>query len=249
MDMEAGLKQFWKAYFRLDWKFGLFLLCLICIPRFVLVLSANETGNYSLIGMIMFISAIIPFIFLNKHGRKQIGIIATNKILPLVYALIAGIAFSYLLYLLGQYLYADSYENWYQYIGKSYNIPEGISAQDKKIMFAIMAIIGMTFSPIGEEFFFRGIVHSSFANSIGDRRASVVDSSAFALTHLSHFGLVFIDYSWTFYFMPALIWVLSMFILSLFFFQMKRATGSLWGAVLCHSGFNLGMIYFIFYAM
>jgi hypothetical protein len=28
-------------------------------------------------------------------------------------------------------------------------------------MFAIMAITGMTFSPIGEELFFRGIVHGT----------------------------------------------------------------------------------------
>jgi|SRR5690554_4051512 hypothetical protein len=78
--MEEGLKHFWKGYFKLNWKFGLFLVLIICIPRFVLVLNANETGNYSFIGIIMFISAIIPFIFLNKYGRKQIGISRTNKL-------------------------------------------------------------------------------------------------------------------------------------------------------------------------
>ena len=135
------------------------------------------------------------------------------------------------------------YENWYEYIGKSYNIPDEITGQEKKIMFAIMAITGMTFSPIGEELFFRGIVHNSFANSLGDKKASIIDSLAFSLTHISHFGLVFINNNWDFYLLPALIWVLSTFLVSVLFFQMKRITGSIWGAVICHSGFNLGMIY------
>lgn len=247
--MEDGLKYVWKGYFKLNWKFGLFLVSIICIPRFVLVLNANETGNYSFIGIVMFISAIVPFLFLNKHGRKHIGITKTNKLTSLVYALVAGIVFSYLLYLLGNYLYTNTYENWYEYIGKSYNIPDGISGPEKKIMFVIMAITGMTFSPIGEELYFRGIVHGSFANSFGDKRASIIDSLAFSLTHISHFGLVFLDNKWNFYFLPGLIWVLSMFLVGLLFYQMKRITGSIWGAVLCHSGFNLGMIYCIFYLM
>lgn len=247
--MEDGLKLFWKRYFKLDWKFGLFLLFIICIPRFVLVLKANETGNYSFIGMIMFISAIVPFIFMNKHGQKQIGISKTNKIKSLVYALIAGLVFSYLLYFIGKYLYGNTYENWYEYIGKSYIIPDKITGQEKRIMFAFMAVTGMTFSPIGEEFFFRGIVHYSFANSLGIKNASIIDSLAFSLTHISHFGLVFVNNNWNFYLLPALIWVLSMFLVSLIFFKMKRITGSIWGAVICHSGFNLGMIYCIFFLL
>ena len=247
--MDNELRNFWNRYFRLNWKFGLFLLLIICIPRFILVLKANETGNYSLIGLMMFISAITPFIFLNKHGLKQIGIKKTNKLQILGYALIVGLAYSFLLYLLGTGMYENTYENWYEYIGKSYNIPDGITAQERKIMFAIMAITGMTFSPIGEELFFRGIVHGSFANSIGDKKASIIDSLAFALTHISHFGIVFVNNKWDFYLVPALIWMMSMFFVSILFFQMKRITNSIWGAVLCHSGFNLGMIYCIFYLM
>lgn len=197
----------------------------------------------------MLVSALIPFIFLNKHGLKRIGIKKTKKLRILGYALIIGIVFSVLLHFLGMELYDNSYKNWYEYIGKSYNIPDDISAQDKRIMFAIMAITGMTFSPIGEELFFRGIVHGSFAKSIGDQKASIVDSLAFSLTHISHFGLVFVNSQWVFYLTPMLIWVVSMFVVSVLFFQMKRLTDSLWGAVLCHAGFNLGMIFCIFYLL
>ncbi|MEO9570554.1 MAG: type II CAAX endopeptidase family protein [Polaribacter sp.] len=245
--MKNELKPFWNKYFKFDWKFGLFLLLIVCVTRFILVLKANVTGSYSLIGLVMFISAIIPFVFLSKYGRKKTGIKTTKKLNYLILALGIGIIFSVILHFLGQGLYGKSYENWYEYIGKSYNIPENISAQGKRTMFLIMAITGMIFSPIGEELFFRGIIHGSFAKSVGNKKASIIDSSAFALTHISHFGLVFVNKNWDFYLVPTLIWVLGMFITSLIFFEMKKRTDSILGAILCHSGFNLGMIYCIFY--
>jgi len=116
-------------------------------------------------------------------------------------------------------------------------------------MFTIFAFTGMIFSPIGEELFFRGIVHESFARSIGDRKAALVDSAAFAITHISHFGFVFINNKWSFLILPTLIWVASMFLVCVLFFICKKRSGSIWGAVICHAAFNLGMIYCIFYGM
>lgn len=246
---ETELRPFWEKLFKFDWKFGLFLIALVCIPRFILVLQANQSGNYGPIGAIMFISALTPFIFLNKYGRKNIGIKGTGKIGGLILSLIIGIAFSLLLYIIGIELYGNSYQNWYEYVGKSYNIPKGISGNDKSTMFAIMASTGMIFSPIGEELFFRGIVHGSFAKSIGDKKASVVDSLAFATTHIAHFGLVFVSGIWNFYLIPTIIWVIGMFLVSVLFFKMKKLTNSLLGAIFCHAGFNLGMIYSIFYLL
>ncbi len=245
--MENELKPFWSKIFSFNWKFGLFLILIICIPRFILVLHANETANYVYIGLIMLISAIAPFVFLNKTGRKKIGIKKPTNYRWLIIAFIIGIVFSISLYFIGEAFYGSSYKNWYTYIGKSYNIPEGIDQQSKAVMFGIMAITGMTFSPIGEELFFRGIVHSSFANSVGNGKASLIDSSAFALVHISHFGLVFINQQWEFLAGPTLIWVLSMFFASILFYQCRKRSGSILGAIICHSAFNLGMIYCIFY--
>jgi membrane protease YdiL (CAAX protease family) len=246
---ETELRPFWEKLFKFDWKFGFFLIALVCIPRFILVLQANQSGNYGPIGAIMFVSALVPFIFLNQYGRKKIGIKGTGKIGGLILSLIIGIAFSLLLYIIGIELYGNSYQNWYEYIGKSYNIPKGISGNDKLIMFTIMASTGMIFSPIGEELFFRGIVYGSFAKSIRDKKASSVDSLAFATTHIAHFGLVFVNGIWSFYFIPTIIWVISMFLASILFFKMKKLTNSLLGAIFCHAGFNLGMIYSIFYLL
>lgn len=245
--METQLRPLWARFFKFNWKFGLILILIICIPRFILVLYANSSGNYSLIALIMVISALVPFVFLSKAGRKQIGITRSENLNGLVIALIAGAAGSMLLYLAGEILYGTSYDNWYNYIGKSYNIPTDISHRDKNILFFITAITGITFSPIGEELFFRGIVHSSFEESIGRKRASIVDGAAFALTHISHFGLVFINDQWSFRIVPTIIWVLSMFFVSLLFILLKRYSGSILGAIIGHATFNLGMIYCIFY--
>lgn len=245
--MENELKPFWSRLFDYNWKFGFFLILIICVPRFILVLKANETANYSYIGLIMTISAIAPFIFLNKSELKKIGFTKPKKYSWLLWSFLLGLGFSILLYFVGDLLYKNTIENWYVYIGKSYNISAEISPDDKFVIFIIMAITGMIVSPIGEELFFRGIVHSSFANSFGNVKASIIDSSSFAITHISHFGLVFINNEWKLLTIPTLIWVLSMFLASILFYACRKKTGSILGAIICHSAFNLGMIYCIFY--
>ncbi len=247
--MKQELKPFWNKFFNFDWKFGLFLIFVFCIPRFILVLNANETSSYKFIGIVMIIYAITPFIFLTKYGRKIIGLVKPKNNEWLFYALIIGLIFSIILYFLGDFLYQSTFENWYVYIGKSYNISNGINPNDKLILFAIMSTTGMIFSPIGEELLFRGIIHSSFAKSIGNFKASIVDSLAFALTHISHFGLVFVNNDWNFFVLPTLIWVLGMFLVSVLFYTCRWKSKSILGAIVCHSAFNLGMTYCIFYMM
>ncbi|AZQ64766.1 CPBP family intramembrane metalloprotease [Flammeovirga pectinis] len=241
------LRPFLSDKLKLNWKFSISLLLLVCIPRFYLVLKANVTQNYSSIGLIMLLSGLIPFVFLNKSGLKEIGVCTPNKYYKLLFCLIIGILFSYILYLIGINLFGVTYENWYVYIRESYNIPNIISIDDKMTLFIIMSITGMIFSPLGEELFFRGLVHTGLSNSLGNRFATVIDSLSFALVHISHFGILYINDSWKFYPMPTIIWVISMFIVSLLFIKMKNWTHSIWGAVVGHAGFNLGMIYAIFY--
>jgi uncharacterized protein len=197
----------------------------------------------------MFISAITPFIFLSKYGQKEIGLTRPKNYGWLLFAFIAGLLYSFLLYYIGQSLYRNSYSNWYHYIGKSYKIPAGINQHDKTVMFSVVALTGMIFSPIGEELFFRGIVHGSFAKSIGEKKASLVDSATFGITHMAHFGLIYVNNQWNFLPVPTFIWVLGMFLASIIFFICKQCSGSLFGAMVCHAAFNLGMIYCIFYLL
>jgi membrane protease YdiL (CAAX protease family) len=246
---DKELRPFWLRFFDFNWKFGTFLLVLICVPRFILVLIANMNGSYGTIGLVMLLSALAPFVFLSKQGRRSIGITGTSKYGTMLLAFVLGVAAAVVLHYAGQLIFGLSYRNWYVYIAQSYNIPSGLQGADRMIMFVIMSLVGMTFSPFGEEFFFRGIVHTSFARSLGEKRALIVDCSAFALTHLAHFGLVFINNRFELYVIPGLLWMSAMFLTSMLFYRYKKKTGSLFAAVLCHSGFNLGMIYSIFYLL
>jgi membrane protease YdiL (CAAX protease family) len=249
MNNVTELKPFWHRFFGFNWKFGLFLILIVCIPRFFLVLNANVTGNYGSIGLIMFISALAPFVFLSKVGRKEIGLTLPKKYAELFWDFVIGLIYSSVLYYLGKFLYGNSLENWFNYIGKSYHIPTTVTPHDKAVLFSITAFTGMIFSPVGEELFFRGIVYANFAKSFSGIKAATIESLAFALTHIAHFGLIYTGGQWKFLPMPTLIWILSMFLASLLFLLCKRRSGSLLGAVVCHAAFNLGMIFYIFYLL
>ncbi|MBL0025911.1 MAG: CPBP family intramembrane metalloprotease [Saprospiraceae bacterium] len=245
----SELRPFWAKYFEFNARLGYYLILLVCLPRFVMVLYANMTNNYGPIAIIMVISGLMPFILLSKSGRDTIGIRMTINIKQLVVAFFVGGIISFILYFIGKELYDSSFSNWYEYIGRTYNLPTKLTSQDRAIYFVIFAVTGMTFSPIGEEFFFRGIVHSSLAKQWGERGSSLMDSFAFAMTHISHFGLIYIAGGWQFLWMPTFIWVAFIFLLGLLFFHYRKTSGSIWGAVFCHSGFNLGMTYAIFYLL
>jgi uncharacterized protein len=195
----------------------------------------------------MFISAILPFLFLISYGRMQIGIRKSKNPKCLFGGIILGLSASIVLYFIAELFYQDSFQNWYRYIARTYRIPPTITWENKKTMFFIVAGTSMVFSPIGEELFFRGIVHASFSKSLGEKKATLLDSSAFAITHLSHFGLVYVNTNWDFYLIPSLIWISSMFLVSVLFSKIRHKTESILGAILCHAAFNLGMTYCIFF--
>ncbi|HEV3222888.1 MAG TPA: CPBP family intramembrane glutamic endopeptidase [Puia sp.] len=189
-----------------------------------------------------------PVIFLSKKGRKYIGIKKPTNYYWLLYSFISGAAVCIVIYAVGVLLYKHTISHWFVYISRSYSASGiSLSSSQKFTYFLIYSITGITFSPIGEELFYRGIVHGSFAMDFGENKASILDSLAFALTHLAHFGIVYIPGGWKFLIIPALIWVTSMFISSRIFFICKEKTGSILGAIISHAAFNLTMMYLIFY--
>lgn len=242
------LRPVWLKVFAFNPLFGLVLILLLGIPRFILVLQANVTGNYSMIPVIFIIMMIAPFILFIKAGRREIGIKPPTNYYWLFYSFLTGITICLVMFIVAELLFKEAVSNWFLYISRSYKIPaNGLSASDRLIFFLIYAITGMTFSPFGEELFYRGIVHGSFAGRYGQKKASMIDSLAFALTHLAHFGIVYISGNWQFLFLPALLWVLFMYLAGRLFFLCREKTGSIAGAVICHAGYNLAMMYFIFY--
>jgi len=193
--MQPYLRNFWKSILNFNWKFGLFLVLIICVPRFIMVLHANQYADYRFIGLIMLVSFIIPFVFLNKRGLKAIGWNKPKSYKWLSIAFISGCLYAYLLFVLGKFLYQDSYQNWYVYIANSYKIPTDLTIEAKRQMFFIMAGTGMLFSPFGEELFFRGIVHETFVSRFGNRGAFWINIPARRLASSLHtyIHMVFFD--------------------------------------------------------
>ena len=242
------LRPLWQKITRFNPAFGLLLVLAFGIPRFIIALNANVTGNYGLIAIVFLLMWIAPFILLTKNGRRSIGLKKPTNYYWLLYSFFIGIGFCALMYFAATLFYDHTLSNWFVYISKSYTASgKVIPASEKLIYFIIFAATAITFSPIGEELFYRGVAHGGFATGLGERRASIADSTAFALTHLAHFGIVYISGTWHFFFVPALLWVIFMFVASRLFFLCKEKSGSLAGAVICHASYNLAMTYFIFY--
>ena len=234
---------------KFNWQFGLFLILLFGIPRFFLVLEANRTGNYNFTSLIFVLMWLMPFIVLKKEGRKFIGIQRAKDIQSLMISFFLGVLAATLLFFLGKYLYQETIENWFVYISNSYgSVPVAeLQGENRHFYFVLFALIGMTFSPIGEELLYRGLIHQSFVQKFGNNKASVIDSLAFATVHLAHFGIVYINGNWEFLGLPAVLWMTLMYFTSRLFYYCKTKSGSIYGAIICHAGFNFGMTYFIFY--
>ncbi|WP_194778117.1 CPBP family intramembrane glutamic endopeptidase [Pararhodonellum marinum] len=240
-------KPFWGKILGWNWKFGCFMVFLLGIPRFWWVLEANSGGTYQKVSLIFVLMAVLPFVLLNRTGRKTIGIVRPKNGFRLIEAFMAGLAFGLLVYCLGQLLFGQTLQNWYCYISQSYQFPTEEWRENRLMYFSIFALVGMTFSPIGEEFFYRGLVHESIAVDLGQKNASFWDSLAFSLTHLAHFGIVWTGLGWTVFWIPALIWMAMIFLLGKVFYWYRVKSQSIWGAVLSHAGFNLAMTWTIFY--
>lgn len=241
-------RSLWQPLLRPGWRAGLFLVLLWSIPRFWLVLWASRTGAYQYVSLIFLSMWAAPFILLKREGRKAMGMRRPQNYSWLFIGLAAGLAYCALMFAFSHYAYGLAESNWLYYISGTYsNLPEVMDGKTRLTFFLIFAGIGMTFSPIGEELFYRGLVHENFRSSFGQQAASGLDSLAFALVHLAHFGLVYSAGSWKFLPGPALLWMAALFGLCLLFSHFRQRAGSILGAILAHAGFNLGMNFFIFY--
>lgn len=146
-----------------DWRLGLFLIVLFGAVRFCIVLDASRTGNYQFVSLIFIAMIVLPFLLLNKEGQREIGWRRPLRMHWILLTFFLGILASLLVYWMGRMFYANTFHNWYVAIGKSYPVDLGhISGAKKAMTFFIFAFISMSFSPIGEELLYRGLVHNSF---------------------------------------------------------------------------------------
>lgn len=237
---EQRIRPLFRPWIKYNSILGVSLILILGIPRFILVLGANITRSYALVSVVFMAMWFIPFILLNKEGRRSIGIKTTTNCLWLLYSVAVGILLSLVVYLLFFLAFGNIIQNSYVYIsGVSAFTGIELTPDIRLTYFLIYAASGMTFSPIGEEFMYRGVIHGCFVPRFGENKASVIDSLAFAFTHLAHFGIVYVSGVWQFLPIPACMWIVSMFVVSRCFFVCKKRSGSLLGAILSHAAFNI----------
>lgn len=248
--LSPAFRRPFRRWLGFDVRTGLVLLILFSLVRFVLVMQANVTGSYALVSIYFVVIALTPLVLLNGEGRARIGMWGSPRPLRLFLALLAGAACCGLMIPGAEWLFGSGDDNAFRYIAGTYaGLPSPMDDQTRLILFLVFAAIGMTFSPIGEELFYRGLIHECFTGRLGEGRAAVVDASAFAVVHLAHFGLIWRATGWTVLPGPAVWWVCGLFVTGLIFFWSRRASGSIMGAIVAHAGFNLAMTGWIFYGV
>jgi membrane protease YdiL (CAAX protease family) len=239
-----------RRWLKFDVRTGLILLALFTVVRFGLVLEANVSRSYALVSVFFVVMAATPLVLLGPEGRRRIGLTWPARPAHLLSALVAGGLCCGALIASAGWLFGAGDDNAFHYIAGTYaGLPSPMDDQTRLILFLVFAAIGMTFSPIGEELFYRGLVHESFVGRFGEPRAAMIDAAAFALVHLAHFGLIWRVTGWTLLPGPAIWWVCGLFVTGLVFFWSRRASGSVTGAVVAHAGFNLVMTGWIFYGV
>jgi membrane protease YdiL (CAAX protease family) len=111
------------------------------------------------------------------------------------------------------------------------------------LLFGLVTLPSVIFSPFAEEFLYRGFIQSHLTKQYSVKLALNVQAILFAVVHLSHYGLI--------PFQPLLILIFlpSMYATALLFGWLVVKSDSIWTAVISHTAFNFGMngIVFLFY--
>jgi len=192
---------------------------------------------------------ILPLLFLSRKGREQIGFGQPASLRWIFFAFLGGAALASVCYLIGIGLYGKSDQNWFVSVAYSYQSDERIALLERHIAYILFTIPAIIVSPIGEEFFFRGMIEQSNRHRWSPVAGACLSASLFALAHLAHHG-IYRGYNGI-EFMPVsgAIWFALMFATSLVFSFFRHKGCSIWTAVLAHSGFNLAMNTYIFYSL
>lgn len=69
--MDKILRAFWNRYFHYDWAFGLFLILLFGVPRFVIVLQSYVTRSYGIVMFVFLAMWFVPFYFPYRIRTKM----------------------------------------------------------------------------------------------------------------------------------------------------------------------------------
>ena len=240
------LRPLWRRVFGRAWVLNLVLFVLLGCLRAYGLLGPEEASIRQLILLSFFLMWFLPFVFFDQDGRRAMGLKGVKRPFWLLWGALLGAAASLVVFSLGFLLYGRGADNWYIVISQQYLIDDSMSQFPKLGLIVMFTVPAMLFSPIGEEFFFRGMVYESINGRWGERAATLVNGLAFSAVHFLHYGIARDADGWRFRLLPGMLWVLLMMGTSWLFTLCRKRSGSIWPAVLSHSIFNVVMNLIIF---
>lgn len=185
----------------------------------------------------------LPWLLSSKASRRAMGFNGSVSTHWLLTGPVAALILLVIIILTSWVFFGDSEANWL--VQHAIYLDETLMSlppeTDTLVRFAVATLPAMLFSPLAEEFLYRGFMLTDFSMRWGKSAAMLIQASAFALLHLAHYGLS--------PFQPDLIAVFipSMFAAGLVFGWIRHKSGSIWIAVWSHSVFNLGMNGMVFF--
>lgn len=190
-----------------------------------------------------------PWLLLTRTARQELGFARLPRPRALVAWVLAGAACAVVIHVLFAAVFGLGAQHAYSSIRDWMFSGVAVPDVDGWIVFAIFATPGLIFSPIGEEFFCRGVLAKLGSYAHGRWLEVVLPASVFSALHIMHHGLARDGAGWVF--MPAsgALWVAAMFLTSVVFSLARMHTRSIWTAVFCHASFNLVMTAVIFLAL
>ena len=224
----------------------------------VLFVALGTLRAYGMLGpssarvwvMVAFLAmCFLPWIFFHREGRRSMGLSRPRQGSAYLAGALVGVIVGLLLFATGYSLYGLGEGNWFISVRDLYlerPLPPDWGPGTLFIVFTIPAI---TFSPIGEELFFRGMMDEVVSRREGHRVAAWLNSAAFAGMHLLHHGWIRDETGTRFLPASATLWFFLMVGVGLLFTELRRKSGSVWPSVLAHATTNLIMNATIFFLL
>ena len=198
--------------------------------------------NFQLIALSMVVVWPLPWLLCTREGRTAIGFRAPVAWWWMGSGPALGLAVLGIGAAVAGALFGGGADNWFTHHAAELariaaDVPPGLSAP---ALFWTLTVPAMIFSPLGEEFLYRGFMLRVASTLWGDRAGTVVQAAAFAFVHLAHYGLQPVQPAVIGLFLP------TNFVVALALAWMVRRSGSLWVAVVAHSVYNLGLNAIVF---
>ncbi|MGO9777196.1 MAG: lysostaphin resistance A-like protein [Terracidiphilus sp.] len=237
----------WNRIRIAPWLLSLLVLTVLAAARFYSAFGPPQARILFLLHILVMWT--LPFLFLTRQGRREIGLrkqgnSAFNMLLSALAGAVCGLAF----FAIGMALYGDSPDNWCVSIRDSFQLNQMLAVMSPAAVFAVITLSTMSFTPIGEEFLFRGLIQQSFTMRWNAVVATLVNGFAYGLMHLLHVhGLWHDAAGFHLRLISGALMVILLAGLGATLTLCRLWTGSLWCAVVAHAACNLAMISAIFF--